>query len=70
MPQNGKLGAGDWTDINAALRIAASCIEMTALHATLEQWDPRDAKSAQADLRRQAARYRKLANRLRGSPPP
>lgn len=60
-----KLADEDRDDIDAALRIAAAAVEMTALHLTLSDWDPRDAKSVQADIRRQASRYRKLANRIR-----
>lgn len=55
----------DLDDIDAALRIAAAAVEMTALHLVLGDWDPRDVKNVQADIRRQAGRYRKLANRLR-----
>lgn len=61
-----KLEEDDLEDITAALRIAGSSLEMSALHfhPSEEEIGEGAFKAAQVALRRQAARYRKLATRI------
>lgn len=61
-----KLDDDDFEDIAAALRIAGSSLEMAALHFSPSEDEIGEGafKAAQVALRRQAARWRKLASRI------
>lgn len=61
-----QLDEDDMEDITAALRIAGSSLEMTALHFHPSEDEIGEGafKAAQVALRRQGARFRKLATRI------
>jgi hypothetical protein len=62
------LSPGDLVDLASALRIAASSLEMAAMHFAPDDAEPISLAArerASVALRRQSARFRKLAGRLR-----
>lgn len=61
-----QLDEDDFEDITAALRIAGSSLEMSALHFHPGEDEIGEGafKAAQVAMRRQSARFRKLAARI------
>lgn len=61
-----QLDDDDFEDITAALRIAGSALEMAAMHFHPAEDEIGEGafKAAQVAMRRQAARFRKLAARI------